>query len=949
MGLKRSLSYVLMIMASACGDDGGHKQNDAPPGDGGRCLQRPSRSSTIALADDGAHVAMVNPDDGSLSVFETSDNSRTAKVATGARPGERRDRAGLARPRTSSNRARRHGRARHRHRRRHARGRRDRAGRRRADRARAVADRQAAVRRRVRREPRVGDRHGDDDGDVSRSPSIARARSLVTNNGDTNDDDETLIVAAVLRHAGRRRRSARTTAAPATSGCASLARPRRPPKDISARADRQRLPGRRRRDEPDRARVAEPARRDRDRNGRVYVTSVAASPEGPTRFDNNVFPVVYVADLATRDGSARRERHGQPRAQDLRRDPEPVGDEPALHPGRALRPRLRRRSSNVAYAIGRAGDVMVRVTFGDDRRRSARRRTRRSISRATTTIGQCQAPTGVAIDHGAQRAYVNCWVTRRLGVVDLASADADRDGRIGAAADRRRRDQSAQRGKRFYFTGRARWSAAVANGAKGGEGWSSCGSCHPDGLTDNITWSFNAGPRQTTSQDGTFSHGAGAQKQRMLNWTAIFDEHHDFERNTRDVSGGLGAITTAASLADCGQLDKETQVDLKPGGVAIGGLAEAAQGARRRSDRRDVRPQGLGRHRRATSRRSRRSTRSARPIRRGRARSPAVRRRRLREVPRRRGLDGVAPVLRAGEREPRPRSRPRRSRARRSSRTTWMYDNGATPAHADLGAAGDRDRGRDRSRRARARSRSARPRACCATSARSACPATRARPTRSSCASLNGARVRAEGRAGFNVPSLYGLALGAPYLHHGQAPTLTICSRTRAWGFHTNAGNANFSVDARAAPKLDDLIAFLLSIDATTPEIDAADRSGQRRQLRRVPRDVPLASDPVHVSRGTCTTSTIAARDTCSHLTSHRMPDFWRSHGAGHDRARRPWTYQHETDRYWHAIVSNGGTESASGWSRIAGASPGDHAARAHRCTRGWCAEAGRAFEAPIP
>src|SRR5262249_44758281 len=37
---------------------------------------------------------------------------------------------------------------------------------------------------------------------------------------------------------------------------------------------------------------------------------------------------------------------------------------------------------------------------------------------------------------------------------------------------------------------------------------------------------------------------------------------------------------------------------------------------------------------------------------------------------------------------------------------------------------------------------------------------------------FNGQMVRAEGRAGFNVPSLYGLALGAPYLHHGQAPTL---------------------------------------------------------------------------------------------------------------------------------------------------------------------------------
>ncbi len=84
---------------------------------------------------------------------------------------------------------------------------------------------------------------------------------------------------------------------------------------------------------------------------------------------------------------------------------------------------------------------------------------------------------------------------------------------------------------------------------------------------------------------------------------------------------------------------------------------------------------------------------------------------------------------------------------------------------------------------------------------------------------LNGTFVRAEGRAGYNVPSLYGLALGAPYLHHGQAPTLNDLFTNPAWSFHTNAGNANFSVTLGGAGKVDDLIAFLLSIDASTPEI----------------------------------------------------------------------------------------------------------------------------------
>ncbi|HSS02833.1 MAG TPA: hypothetical protein VLM79_37485, partial [Kofleriaceae bacterium] len=81
------------------------------------------------------------------------------------------------------------------------------------------------------------------------------------------------------------------------------------------------------------------------------------------------------------------------------------------------------------------------------------------------------------------------------------------------------------------------------------------------------------------------------------------------------------------------------------------------------------------------------------------------------------------------------------------------------------------------------------------------------------------APTRSEGRAGFNVPSLYGLALGAPYLHHGQASTLADLFTNPAFGFHTNASNANFSLTLAEAGKLDDLLAFLVSIDANTPEI----------------------------------------------------------------------------------------------------------------------------------
>ena len=62
-------------------------------------------------------------------------------------------------------------------------------------------------------------------------------------------------------------------------------------------------------------------------------------------------------------------------------------------------------------------------------------------------------------------------------------------------------------------------------------------------------------------------------------------------------------------------------------------------------------------------------------------------------------------------------------------------------------------------------------------------------------------------------------ALGAPYLHHGQASTLEDLFADPTWAFHTNAGNANFSVALADAQKIDDLAAFLRSIDAQALEL----------------------------------------------------------------------------------------------------------------------------------
>src|SRR6185503_5989966 len=78
-------------------------------------------------------------------------------------------------------------------------------------------------------------------------------------------------------------------------------------------------------------------------------------------------------------------------------------------------------------------------------------------------------------------------------------------------------------------------------GRMSSESWGACIVCHPNGRSDNVTWMFDAGPRQTIPLDGMFNKSDPVD-QRILNWSAVRDENHDFELNTRGVFGGRGLI-----------------------------------------------------------------------------------------------------------------------------------------------------------------------------------------------------------------------------------------------------------------------------------------------------------------------------------------------------------------------------------------------------------------------
>jgi len=72
--------------------------------------------------------------------------------------------------------------------------------------------------------------------------------------------------------------------------------------------------------------------------------------------------------------------------------------------------------------------------------------------------------------------------------------------------------------------------------------WSSCASCHDDGHSDNVTWIFETGPRQTIPLEGTFARN-NLDDQRILNWSAVRGSNTDFNNNARGIQGGRGFAT----------------------------------------------------------------------------------------------------------------------------------------------------------------------------------------------------------------------------------------------------------------------------------------------------------------------------------------------------------------------------------------------------------------------
>src|SRR5512134_3843048 len=134
-------------------------------------------------------------------------------------------------------------------------------------------------------------------------------------------------------------------------------------------------------------------------------------------------------------------------------------------------------------------------------------------------------------------------ISKDVSVIDLTTSPEAEIARI-QSADLPAAGSDGEKfllGNELFNSSRGEFDEGVTE-RMSSEGWQACSSCHPDGLSDGVVWAFAAGPRKSVPLNGMFSPKNPTGDQRVLNYSAIFDELEDFELNIRGVSGGKGLI-----------------------------------------------------------------------------------------------------------------------------------------------------------------------------------------------------------------------------------------------------------------------------------------------------------------------------------------------------------------------------------------------------------------------
>jgi YVTN family beta-propeller protein len=296
------------------------------------------------------------------------------------------------------------------------------------------------------------------------------------------------------------------------------------------------------------------------RGNRLYLPNIGAQPEPPEVFNVNVQALVSVVDTgALAEVVAERVNLN-----------EQIAVETAAPP-----PSLDKTFGNdlVAIDANLNGDTFLIVSRGGNQvfRAKLGAAGKLDLLDAAQTKVDCRLqtgnlPSGVAMRQDGTRAYANNEANFSVtsmntddGIcltlqLDISSSEPPPPGT---------QDHAVLVGKLAFFTALGIPDSDIFGtpireffprnfkGKMSKDAWSSCGSCHPDGLADGVTWSFGTGPRQTKPLDGMFNKFTNMEDQGLLNWSAIRGSNTDFNANSRVTQGGCGFASDDFDPGQC--------------------------------------------------------------------------------------------------------------------------------------------------------------------------------------------------------------------------------------------------------------------------------------------------------------------------------------------------------------------------------------------------------------
>jgi YVTN family beta-propeller protein len=297
------------------------------------------------------------------------------------------------------------------------------------------------------------------------------------------------------------------------------------------------------------------------RGSSLYVPNIGAMPEPPVRFNVNVQGLVGVLN---RVKGIETDRSLNLNAQVAKETQPSVADETRTLDRVFLNDLVAmdadRRGREFLF-LSRGANYVLRGKLAQDGKISILDGANKAVRLQTGNL-----PSGVVMSRDGRRAYTNNELNTSMTAIDLETSQVlARD--IGSSVPPAPGTVEHRRliGKLAFFTalgvpdvvdenGDGTFDVAVRDidplqhrNKASDNGWSSCASCHDDGHSDNVTWIFETGPRQTIPLEGTFAR-FDLSDQRLLNWSAVRGSNTDFNNNARGIQGGKGFATNVRGV-----------------------------------------------------------------------------------------------------------------------------------------------------------------------------------------------------------------------------------------------------------------------------------------------------------------------------------------------------------------------------------------------------------------